>query len=254
MFILKYFGEDREEDCGFCSNCTQEFILNDYTEESKMILQCIKELPLSYGIMAIADLMKGSKAERYEQYPFQYVTVRGALNSLKKSKIIELIHCLEEEDVLRITEGQYPVLVPGPYFEDVLNGTKRVSVRETVEIAEEESAEKTAAKEKDRGMTLSDLDDYEKKLYEDLRMYRYDLASRLGIPPFHIFSNRSLVDICRKKPVTQSELLEVFGFGSRKVETFGEGIVNRIRAFIGEHPPGQDSRGEDFWNTKEDWN
>ena len=251
-FILKYFGEEREEGCGFCSNCTQEFIINDYTEESKMILQCIKELPQSYGIMAIADLLKGSKAERYEQYQFQYLTVRGALNSLKKTKIIELIHCLEEEDVLRITEGQYPVLIPGPYFEDVLNGTKAVSVRETVEIVEEESTEKTTAKEKDKGMTLSDLDDYEKELYEDLRMYRYDLASRLGIPPFHIFSNRSLVDICRKKPVTPSELLEVFGFGSRKVETFGEGILNRIKAFKGEYTPGQDSGGEDPWGAEKD--
>lgn len=235
-YILKYFGEEREENCKFCSNCTQEFAMTDYTQEAQMVLQCVKELHQSFGIMVIADLLKGSKAERYEQYQFQNLSVRGALESMKRDKIIELIHHLLDEDVLRVTDGRYPVLFPGPYYNDALNGNKRIIIREIIKKHEEILPPEKNKKDKAEKLTIDILNTYEKDLYEELRMYRYYLSNQLGVPPFLVFSNRSLVDLCRVKPTNQEELLGVFGFGSQKVETFGEGIVNTIDSYLKEHP------------------
>ena len=66
-------------------------------------------------------------------------------------------------------------------------------------------------------------------LFEQLRQVRLRLAKEQHVPPYIVFSDKTLADMCRKLPKTKEEMLDVSGVGEKKYELYGETFLAAIR-------------------------
>ncbi|MDR2833337.1 MAG: DNA helicase RecQ [Streptococcaceae bacterium] len=212
-FILNYFG-DEGENCGKCSNCTDERELVDITLDTQKILSCVKRMGERFGKTMVAQVLVGSHNKNMQKWHFENLSTFGIMKNHKQKEVAELIDFLTSEGVLNTTSGKFPLLIVSPRGVRVLKGLEKVYKRQTV-IQESKKA-------------IVDMD-YE--LFETLRLIRLEIAKNEGVPPFVIFSDATLQNICRVLPQTDEEFLQVSGVGQVKLEKYGEVFMEAIKGY-----------------------
>lgn len=211
QYILNYFGDDQgEAHCGNCSTCKDERELTDITIEAQKIFSCILRMKEQYGISLVADVLKGSKSKKVLQYGFQHLSTYGLLKEQTSKQIADTIHMLVAEGYLTLTEGMYPVVKLRPLAAPVLKGQERV-------YQKAERAPQAVSK-----------DD---TLFERLRVLRKEISQRERIPPYIVFSDSTLREMCQYLPQDEAALLAVKGVGQAKFERYGEVFLQEIRAY-----------------------
>ena len=226
-FLLGYFGEAVPESCGKCGNCCRDTVDIDRTAQAVTVIQCVLALKERYGAGVIAGILAGAKRQKLTAIGAEHLSHYGALAPMKETEIKKLIDQLVLEDILEETKGRYTCLRCGPHAQELLAGTCPVVARVPV-LAPEPVSPPTGGRR--RRPSASDvLDTAEMALFERLRALRKDLASLEKVPPYIIFADKTLVDMCRKKPKTEAELLEVNGVGKNKLARYGTKFLNAIR-------------------------
>ncbi|AQS60428.1 DNA helicase RecQ [Desulforamulus ferrireducens] len=207
-YILQYFGESNLADsCGNCSNCNDERELVDITVEAQKIFSCVYRMQEQYGVTLVADVLKGSRSKKIQQYGFHRLSTYGLLKEHTAKQIADMIHILIAEGYLALTEGQYPVVKLRPKAVPVLKGQEKVfqKIRRT---AQEPQA--------DNG------------LFEKLRELRKELSQRERVPPYIIFPDSTLQELCKYRPTDKESFLAVKGVGQAKYERFGREFIDVI--------------------------
>lgn len=214
--MLRYFGDEAEENCGKCSNCLTKFETVDVTVEAQKILSCIIRTGQKFGATMIADVLRGKINDRMTYFGLDKQSTFGIMKDSKPTEIKYIIEKLEEQEyiisvgagkpILRVTEMSYPVL----------KGKAKVNVKKTIRI---KSKEKTVEETVDI------------PLFNTLKQIRYEIASKKGVPAFLIFSDASLTDMCRKLPVTPEEFLAVNGVGDNKLKQYGDRFISAIAEY-----------------------
>ena len=225
-YILNYFGQKHPEHCGNCGTCSQDLEEVDITKEAQMILSCVKRIGdyMGYdmGAAMVARVLQGSKEKKLLQLGLNELSTYGLMKNLGRTEIRAMIEQVEVAGYLH--GGENGELVLTREAGNVLYHGE--TVRMLVKKAE------------DRPETASDakkLTGYETELYEALRELRVELAKEAGIPPFMVFSNATLKDMARKKPVTTGAFRRVSGVGEIKAAWYAEPFLEKIRAFIEEY-------------------
>ena len=227
-YILNYFGEKTAKPCDNCGNCHRQYTETDMTEEAKKIINCVAETRGRYGaVIVIGTLMGADRARLRELGTINYKTY-GALKNYSEALIRGLISQLIEEGYLYQTEDRYSVLRMGN-IEPLKDGNTRVILR-TYEEKQPDRVNKAPKKRSTDVLTSAGYD-----LFEELRKLRFDIAREEAVPPYIVFSDKTLIDMCVKLPRNEARMLRVSGVGENKLKKYGERFIELIEQFVSEH-------------------
>ncbi len=205
-YIVRYFGDDCE-DCGRCSSCSTERQLTDITVEAQKIFSCVRRMKERFGATMVAAVLKGSRSKKVLEMGFQELSTYGLLKDRTEKEIVDLIQLLVAEGYLLITEGKYPVLRLQAKAQAVLSGEEQVVQK--MRIRTEPAAR-----------------DVETELFDQLRSLRMEIAKKEGIPPYIVFPDSTLREMCGIKPTNPAAMLKIKGVGEAKFFKYGAYFID----------------------------
>lgn len=217
QFIVRYFGQDCPP-CGHCSNCDDQRPLQDITAVAQAVLAMVADFRGNYGKTMVAKAVTGSKDQQMRQAQADRLPHYGALQQLTRQQASSLVDYLTATGYLQVVGSQYPLLTITPAGQAVLNGEQRVARRQEEVITQ-------------RGTTVEETPEAA-ALFEQLRSTRRRLADKQGVPPFMIFSDRTLHEMARSTPQTPAEFLQINGVGRVKLQQYGETMIKTIQNFL----------------------
>lgn len=228
-YILEYFGEKINSPCDNCGNCHRDFKQLDMTNEAKSVINCVAETKGRYGItVVIGTLLGANRARLRELGTVNYITY-GTLKEMNEKSIRTLISQLIEDGYLVQTDEEYSVLKMGD-ISPLFNDETRVIVK-TYDEKENAKVRKGVSKKTTDRLTSKG---YE--LFEILKGLRTDIAREKGLPPYIVFNDKTLIDMCVKLPISEQEFLNVSGVGQRKYESYGDAFKAKIEEFVKANP------------------
>lgn len=219
-FILEYFGDNGPERCEKCSNCLSNHENTDITVDTQKIMSCVARTGQRYGKKVICDVLRGSKNERLISAGLSRQSTYGIMADCPEKRLRDIIDHLCENGYMTAQGDEYPILKLAPKSHGVLTG------QETLRMMLEIPQKKKAAAAKDAPLPPAD-----EKLLAALKDLRKSLAMRQSIPAYVVFTDATLVDMCRLKPKTQEEFIEVSGVGQAKSQRYGEVFLAVIAEF-----------------------
>ena len=223
-YILKYFDEDPKKPCDDCGNCLRQFETLDMTDEAKKIINCIYESRGRYGKNIIMDTVLGAKTARLTEIGATEYKSYGVLESSNKNLLRRLIEELLLEGY--IATGEYQVLKLGD-----ISRLKNTETKVMVKITDEDKITKRNEKPKKNKKGMDSLTSKGFKLFDKLKELRLEIARAEKIPPYIVFNDKTLIDMCAKMPTTKSDMLNVSGVGENKYGKYGERFIEVIKGF-----------------------
>lgn len=224
-YILKYFGEDPKKPCDDCGNCLRQFETLDMTDEAKKIINCIYESRGRYGKNIIMDTVLGAKTARLTEIGATEYKSYGVLESSNKNLLRRLIEELLLEGY--IATGEYQVLKLGD-----ISRLKNTETKVLVKITDEDKITKRKEKPKSNKKGIDSLTSKGFKLFDKLKELRLEIARAEKIPPYIVFNDKTLIDMCAKMPTTKSDMLNVSGVGENKYGKYGERFIAVIKEYV----------------------
>lgn len=207
-FILNYFGDkDAKPYCNNCSNCLNNEELRDFTIEAQMILSCVYRTREQYGISVLVDILRGFKGPKIIQNNLDKLTTYGIMKEYSSKFIRDLIKTLLDLGYVNLKDGTYSMLKLNPKSIRILKSQEKVICKLSEDI--EEKIEN-------------------KDLFNKLKLWRKEKANILGIKPYIIFSDSTLIELANKVPKDKEQLLRIRGMGEKKFEKYGDEILNII--------------------------
>lgn len=212
--IVSYFGDTVIDGCGQCSNCRDERKMIDITVEAQKIFSCIRRMGERFGVVLTAKVLRGSNDRRIKQFGFEKLTTFGVMKSYKEKDITGLIQALLADGYIQLSVSQYPVISLTSKALNVLAGTEQVWQRQIIELKAPTATQ------------------YDSELFEQLRALRKQFADKQRVPPFTIFHDSTLREMCEILPKTESDFRTVKGVGDVKLKKYGRAFLECIEAFI----------------------
>ncbi|MBW5446875.1 DNA helicase RecQ [Cohnella sp. CFH 77786] len=228
--IVSYFG-DVCEPCGKCGNCLDTAERIDVTEAAKVVFACVAGMRQRFGVSLTAKVLRGSGEAKIREFGFDRLPVYGRMSKRTEKEIVGLIQSLAAQGYLRVTDSAYPVVTLTPRVRSVMDGEERVYRRvEQVRAADVPGAAGTSGPGR-RGPRGGgdDLGAEGEALFAKLRTLRKSLADRENVPPFVIFNDATLREICRIRPTTERDMRSVKGIGEAKLAKYGRVFLEVIR-------------------------
>lgn len=253
-YILSYFGEKTGEPCGNCGNCNNEYEQIDMTADAKWVINCLAETHGRFGLSIVLGTLLGAKRARLKEVGALSYKSYGKLSDRKEAELRLLIDQMINAGYVIQTDGEYSVLRMGDisplrdenthvyikktkrtYADELLNmagqtGRKAASGNTSAATEGSNAASRTRKKSTD-SLTAAG---YE--LFERLRALRLVIAREEGMPPYIIFNDKTLIDMCEKLPVDADTMLSVSGVGQNKLMKYGSRFTEEINKFVSEHP------------------
>ncbi len=226
-YILEYFGEKTAAPCDNCGNCQREYCEQDMTSEAKWVVNCIAEMRGRYGLNIVIGTLLGANRARLKEIGASAYKSYGVLAHRSETDIRLLIDQMTAEGYIVQTGGEYSLLQMGD-----IRGLKEENTRVVIRKAREQEETGSSVKRKSTDALTS----AGYALFENLRQLRQVIAKEEALPPYIIFSDRTLIDMCVKTPQNQTEMLGVSGVGENKFNKYGERFLKKIAAFLSENP------------------
>ncbi len=215
--LISYFDPGyNTENCQNCSNCLSDIESRDITIETQKILSCIYRMGERFGSNVVIDVLKGSSNQRIKSLNFHKLSTYGLMKEYDKDTLKEMISCLISDGYINVAGDKYPVLNISDTGHNVLRGKQQVTIKKV--FAKREVNNKSV--------------DYNNDLFEILRALRKEIADGLRVPPFVVFSDAALKDMCIKYPLNKNEFLKVTGVGEVKAEKYGSRFMDAIKNYI----------------------
>lgn len=216
-YILRYFGEYGDNFCGNCSNCLTQFEDRDVSETARKLIGCIASGSRSYGMTTIIDTVHKSRNAKILRMGMDRNPFYGSCEEIPVYQLRQIMNHLVLHGYLRLTDDEYPVL----HLEEA---AVRVTEGEPVmmKVAKELPKEKKEKKDTKKGILSAGAADIDRSLFEKLRTLRLEIARREKVPPYLVFSDKTLVNMCVKMPESREEMLQVSGVGEVKYAKYGE--------------------------------
>ncbi len=201
-YILRYFGEDGP-DCGRCSNCLDEREQVDITVDTQKVLSCVKRMGERFGKALVGKVLTGSGDQKVKQWGFEKLPTYGLMKDWSQKEVNQLIDYLTASGYLLPSEGQYPLLSVTNAGIDVLLGKAKVYRKQT----------------KVKQLVVDD------ELFDQLRTLRLNLAQEQNLPPYVVFSDKTLRELAEVQPKTPIEFLQIKGVGQNKLDKYGDAFL-----------------------------
>ena len=229
-YILKYFGEYGSNYCGNCSNCLTQFEQVDVTETARALIGCVETSRQRYGTTVIIDTVHGANTAKIKSYRMNENPYYAVLSKVPTYRIRQVLNYLQLEEYLFVTNDDYAVVKLGVKSKEIdhkqiFMKLAKESDRPAKEVETKSKKNKAGSLGKEQ-FTKSD-----ENLFEKLRNLRTEIAKEEKVPPYIVFSDKTLTHMCIVKPKTKQEMLKVSGVGEFKFEKYGERFLSCIEEF-----------------------
>ena len=239
-YILKYFGETTHQPCDNCGNCHQEFEELDMTLDAKWVVGCITEMRGRYGQALVIGTLLGSKKARLKDIGATSYNCYGQLENRTEADLRILISQMIRMGYIIQTEGEYSVLRAGN-IADLQNKNTKIIIKKFKEKEKISTTKKhktpfkkdsfSASTESSSTDSTATNSSHNSALFEALRQLRLQIAKEESVPPYIVFTDRTLIDMCSKLPQNEDEMLNVSGVGQIKLKKYGQRFLQEISAF-----------------------
>lgn len=239
-YILKYFGETTHQPCDNCGNCHQEFEELDMTLDAKWVVGCITEMRGRYGQALAIGTLLGSKKARLKDIGATSYNCYGQLENRTEADLRLLISQMIRMGYITQTEGEYSVLKAGN-IADLQNKNTKIIIKKFKEKEKISTTKKhktpfkkdsfSASTESSSTDSTATNSSHNSALFEALRQLRLQIAKEESVPPYIVFTDRTLIDMCSKLPQNEDEMLNVSGVGQNKLKKYGQRFLQEISAF-----------------------
>ncbi len=224
--LLDYFGEHYPHDnCNACDICLGTRDVVDCTREAQMLLSAIVRTEERFGATHIVDVVMGSANKRILDFGHNKLKTYGVGKDRGKKFWRQLVDELLAHGVIAKAEGLYPTLLLLPKAVRILKGEERLDIVRVHESPAKAVKAKSAAPEAEGNPAGNH------ELFELLRSLRKQIADEQGIPPYVVFSDRTLRDMAAHSPRTAEALLSISGVGEVKLERYGQQFLRVIDRF-----------------------
>ena len=236
-YILRYFGEYRENYCGNCANCLSQFETKDVTQTAQSLIGCVESCRERYGVNVILDTVHGANTEKIRGYRMNENPFYGKQAAVPVHLLRQVMNYLLMHEYLTLTNDEYSIVKLAGKAADVLSGKEKVEMKlpktqpHPAKIAGRGSSDGSGDRASRRRGTAAgvDLTADQQALFEKLRALRMEIARAEKVPPYLIFSDRTLTHMCLLRPETREEMLKVSGVGEYKYEKYGERFLACVR-------------------------
>ena len=238
-------GEDIAADssqsgrCGACSNCESTFETIDVTRVAQAISRCVHDAGQRVGSGKIVKILRGSRAQDLAWLNPERMPTFGMLKDVNEARVRDVLSQMATDGYLSIAEGRMPIVMFGaraaetaaPDFHYEIKRVERKS--EAAGSGRSGGVADTADSANVPGDALGSYisDDDEESLFQKLRELRRTIAQEIGKPPYIVFSDKTLRDMARIKPVTNAQFLAVNGVGQHKLDLYGQRFMQAIASF-----------------------
>lgn len=244
-YMTRYFGQEitptdapsdtHEDKCGACSNCESTFETIDVTSVAQAISRCVHDVNQRVGSGKIVKILRGSKAQELAWLNPEQMPTFGMLKDVNEARVRDVLSQMATDGYLFIAEGRMPIVMfgaraaetaaPDFHYEIKRVERKSASVSSRHGAVASESASASAA------MESYIPDDDEEALFQKLRELRRTIAQEIGKPPYIVFSDKTLRDMARIKPITNAQFLAVNGVGQHKLDLYGKRFMEAVASF-----------------------
>jgi ATP-dependent DNA helicase RecQ len=229
--LLAYFGQ-RIDACGNCDVCLDPPQAWDGTVAAQKVLSAVyrlwKERGQRYGAGHIIDILRGKSTDRVAQYGHQTLSVFGVGADLSESAWRGVLRQLLAQGLLTVDHEGYGTLTLTETSRAVLKGERQLMLRR-----ESPKAARAAKSGGQRSRTPAvDLPADVQPVFEALRAWRGEVARSHGVPAYVIFHDATLREIALARPATLEALSHINGVGTRKLEAYGDDILERVAALV----------------------
>lgn len=222
--LLEYFGETYgNENCGACDICGDIVERIDVTIDAQILMSAISRTGQRFGIGHVIDIVTGVNTKRIRNLEHDKIKTYGAGSHKNKNHWSFIVNELLAQDVIYQDGDRYPVLKLSEKGRKILFGKEKISA-----LKREET------KKKHRDETA--LEPYNEALFERLRTLRKRLADEQQVPPYIIFSDKTLHEMCSRYPTALSDMTKISGVGDAKLERYGNDFIKAIKTWIDENP------------------
>lgn len=238
-------GEDIAADssqsgkCGDCSNCESTFETIDVTRVAQAISRCVHDVGQRVGSGKIVKILRGSRAQDLAWLNPERMPTFGMLKDVNEARVRDVLSQMATDGYLSIAEGRMPIVMFGaraaetaaPDFHYEIKRVERKSA--AAGSGRSGGVADTADSANVPGDALGSYipDDDEESLFQKLRELRRTIAQEIGKPPYIVFSDKTLRDMARIKPVTNAQFLAVNGVGQHKLDLYGQRFMQAIASF-----------------------
>lgn len=238
-------GEDIAADssqsgkCGACSNCESTFETIDVTRVAQAISRCVHDVGQRVGSGKIVKILRGSRAQDLAWLNPERMPTFGMLKDVNEARVRDVLSQMATDGYLSIAEGRMPIVMFGaraaetaaPDFHYEIKRVERKSA--AAGSGRSGGVADTADSANVPGDALGSYipNDDEESLFQKLRELRRTIAQEIGKPPYIVFSDKTLRDMARIKPVTNAQFLAVNGVGQHKLDLYGQRFMQTIASF-----------------------
>jgi len=226
-YILRYFGEYGSNYCGNCSNCLTQFETVDVTEIAETLIRCVQTSGQRYGTNVIIDTVHGANTAKIRNYRMDGNICYGKLAKVPVYRLRQVMNHLQLSGFLTVTNDEYAIVHLTESSGRILAGEETVMMK----MAKEQEHTKTdtgSRKKKAKGVSAG-MAEADMPLFERLRELRAQTAREEKVPPYIVFSDKTLAHMCVLKPEDREKMLSVSGVGEFKYEKYGERFLACIR-------------------------
>lgn len=218
--LLSYFNENYpENNCQLCDVCIGQVETTDATRDAQVLLSAMARTGERFGLQHVIDVVVGAKTKKIRSLNHHQIKTYGIGHAQPKNHWRSVADHLVAQGVVELTTGAYPVGRIAERGRKVLTGDARVTMLRVVETKTERTRTATPP--------------CNEALFEALRVLRKQCADEQGVPPFVIFSDRSLREMAARMPSQPAELESIHGIGTRKREQYGDRFCAAIADFTG---------------------
>ena len=257
-YLLNYFGEDspyqggEDASCGGCDICLAEMEEFDATTIAQKVMSAVLRTGQRFGIGYIAQVLRGSQAERILKLGHDKLSVHGIVDDHTDTDIREIAAMLLDRKLLHKTSEEYSTLGVTTEGYAFLRGTDRLILKRRLKKYEQKERyeqkrreqEKSEQKQESRSKPgQRSAVEYDSALFDKLRSLRRRIASKKGVPPYIVFGDATLQQMAHYIPQSRESLSLISGVGTVKLEQYGEEFLTVICGYARENDLSDRSAG-----------
>lgn len=228
-YILKYFGENSSGYCGNCLNCMTQFEEVDITNEARAIIHCMDANRMNYGVSTIIDILRGAKNQKILSKGLNQNPEYGTLSQMTVTRLRQIVQELMYQGYLELSGDQYPVIQTTRKSAEFQQNNRTLVMK----LAKEKEQEEVSGRKQKKGSrkkagAAAMLSEKDLELFETLRVLRREIAGEEKVPPYMIFSDKTLALMSAAHPANLEEMLRISGVGEFKLQKYGERFLQVI--------------------------
>ena len=224
--LLSYFGEHLTENCGNCDVCENPPVQVDGTVIAQKALSAISRLEEKVSSTLVIDVLRGSSKAELLEKGYQHIKTYGAGRDVPFQDWQQYLLQMLNQGFIEIAYDEGSALKLTPQSKKVLYEGKKVQFAALVAYKDREK------KKEKKPASLFESEKMDEALFERLRLLRLSLARSAGIPPYLVFSDRSLKEMAGRKPISVLEMKVIHGVGDRKLQMYGAVFIAEILDFL----------------------